>query len=68
MFVVLKAYPWTALETVTGIGVRMVEGAGMPSKWLPVFDTREDAKAWGAEDWEILAMTQRSAQAEGKKP
>lgn len=56
MFAVLKAYPWSSLETSTGIEVRMTKGQGMPTRWIPVFDTREEAKAWGAKDWEIVAM------------
>lgn len=61
MWVVLKAYPWSSLETNLGTEVTMAKGDGLPTHFLPVFQSLEDAQAWGAADHEIMKVTPRGS-------
>lgn len=45
-WVVMAAQRWSALTTSLGFDVSDRVEAGMPSRWIPVFEAREDAEAW----------------------
>lgn len=57
MWVVMKAYPWSALDTNIGFTISMAKGPGLPTRFLPVFESKEDAISWGADDDDIMQVT-----------
>lgn len=63
MYVLLLAYPWDAIKVH---GERVVSGDNRLTRFLPVFDTREDAESFRAEsnrpDAEILYCDDISAE------
>jgi hypothetical protein len=51
---VMKAHSWDCLEC-SGLPVRMPEDG--PHRFIPVFNTREQAVAWAGSDEHVYAMT-----------
>ena len=57
MWLVMKAYPWTALELGVPFAHQVVQPAkGQPERFMPVFDRREDAIDWADDGDRILEV------------
>lgn len=65
LWAVMKAHPWDSITTAHGIPL-MCPPEG-PHRFIPVFDTREQAVAWAGTD-EDVAMLMPNDQVEAAPP
>ena len=59
MWAVMKAFSWDSL-TVLG-NIPLVAPGGGPQRFLPVFDTREQAEAWADPGDLILELMEKKS-------
>ena len=54
MWAVMRAVPWSDVETTMAPGVKLTASDEGPQHFIPIFDTREQAVAWnGSEDFVV---------------
>jgi len=53
LYAVARAYPWSSVHTGVGPLVEPLDG---PTRFLPMFDSYEKAKAWARDGDEIMEM------------
>lgn len=55
LFAVMKAYPFSSIQVFNSIPLNPVKGE--PQRFIPVFESRKEAIAWGGTDENIVELT-----------